>query len=288
MFNIKNMGQITFFQSGLGQKQSGIEQTVMEVYNYYYRVFPEIRTQMKFIPNSSNLKKNLLNLYEENCRVLTTANININIGGDHSMALSSISACLNMFGTKTKVIWIDSYTKINSNINSSDNLNKMPLSFLTKLNDSNNYEWIKNKLKFENLCLIGIREFEPDEINIIKTFNIKTININQFNTNIIQVLKDLILWAGVAPIHISLNINSLDSKFIQCINLDSDEKTSGKIEIEPLIKFINTFCKFTNVLNVDIAELNLNNPDCGCVNKCEKTKSFEYFNKILKSFCLNM
>ena len=192
------------------------------------------------------------------------------------MALSSISACLNMFGTKTKVIWIDSYTKINSNINSSDNLNKMPLSFLTKLNDSNNYEWIKNKLKFENLCLIGIREFEPDEINIIKTFNIKTININQFNTNIIQVLKDLILWAGVAPIHISLNINSLDSKFIQCINLDSDEKTSGKIEIEPLIKFINTFCKFTNVLNVDIAELNLNNPDCGCVNKCEKTKSFDF------------
>ncbi len=201
------------------------------------------------------------------------------------MGIGSVGASLNILGTKTKVIWIDAHADINTMESSpSGNIHGMPLSFLTKLDNSNDYDWIKNRLKFENLCYIGIRDLDPEEIKIIKTYNIKTITVKEFNTNIIQTLKDLILWAGISPIHISLDVDSLDPKFIEY----TGTRVPGGIEIEPLIKFINTFCKFTNVVNVDISELNLNNPDCVHIDKCERTKSFGYFNKILKSFCSNM
>ena len=54
------------------------------------------------------------------------------------------------------------------------------------------------------------------------------------------------------------------------------------------IKFIDVFCQTTNVVNVDLAELNLYNPDCKDMSEDEKNKSFDNFNLILKNLYDNL
>lgn len=263
----------------------------MELYEHYAsecgneNASGNIKPSIKLILNQSNLNLNLKNLYMTNYETLNKKITNINVGGDHSMGISSVGASLNVFKNKTKVIWIDAHADINTRASSpSGNVHGMPLSFITGLDKSFDYPWIQNTLEFQNLCYIGIRDLDPEEINIIKTHNIKTISVREFNSNTTQVIKNLVSWVGTNPVHISFDVDSLDPSFIQY----TGTRVPDGLDYNMVIKFIGMFCKLTNVVNVDISELNLYNPDCENMEPLEKMKSFECFNQILNSFYSSM
>ena len=244
---------------------------------------------MKFIPNTLILKKNLKNLYESNIDTLTKYKSNINIGGDHSMAIGSVCSTLNIYGPNIKVIWIDAHADINTRSSSSSgNVHGMPLSFITGLDKSVDYDFIKNTLPLSNLCYIGIRDLDMEEINIINKFNIKKILSEDFNSNTDNVISDLINWIGPntnTPVHLSFDVDSLDPKYIQC----TGTKSPNGLELSNIIKFLTIICKKNNIVNVDISELNLYEQDY--TNKhysIEKVKSLNNFKLLLQTIYSNI
>ena len=276
---------LIFFQNGLGQKRFGIEKTVYNLFNYYNNKITYNNSNKYFILNKNNLVKNICELYNLNYNLMKYVNnphstININIGGDHSMSIGSLSATLNKYGSYTKVIWIDAHADINTKSSSpSGNVHGMPLGFLTGLDKSQDYGFILTKLKFDNLCYIGIRDLDREEIQTIKTYNIKTIKSTEFNLNINDVVNELSIWCQSNPVHLSIDVDSLDPSYMQF----TGTKAPNGLELIKLIEFINQICTKINIVNIDLAELNLYNPDCVGLEKEDQTKSFENFNLVLET-----
>ena len=276
---------LIFFQNGLGQKRSGIEKTVNNLFNYYNNKITYNNSNKYFIHNTNDLVKNICELYNLNYNLIKYENIpysttNINIGGDHSMSIGSLSATLNTYGSNTKVIWIDAHADINTQSSSpSGNIHGMPLGFLTGLDKSQDYGYISTKLKFDNLYYIGIRDLDIEEIETIKKNNVKTITSTDFNLNTIDVVNKLSSWCKSNPVHLSIDVDSLDPLYMQF----TGTRAPNGLEMSKLIEFINLICPKINIINVDLAELNLYNPDCDGLKKEEQTKSFENFNLILET-----
>lgn len=273
---------LIFFQNGLGQKRFGIEKTVHKLFNYYKNENIYNGSNKYFIHNKNDLAINLCKLYNLNYNLLKSENmkVNINIGGDHSMSIGSLGATLNKYGNDTKVIWIDAHADINTKSSStSGNVHGMPLGFLTGLDKSEKFNYISTKLKFDNLCYIGIRDLDTQEIETIKTHNIKTISSIEFNSNTINIANELSTWCQSKPVHLSIDVDSLDPYYMQFTGTRSPDG----LELHKLIEFINLICPKTNITNVDLAELNLYNPDCKELEREDQTKSFENFNLILET-----
>lgn len=272
---------LIFFQNGRGQLRTGIERTVVELYNSTINT-TNGDTKNHLIPDSYCLKTNLKKLFEYNNSFLSKSQRIINIGGDHSMAIGSLGSTLNIFGSNIKVIWIDAHADINTKSSSpSGNVHGMPLAYLSGLDKSSDYNYLINKLNLNNLCYIGIRDLDTEEINTINKYKIKKILSDEFNSNNDIICSDIIKWIGESKLHLSIDVDSLDPKYMQF----TGTRASGGLDLDKLIKFIKEIKSNCKIVNVDIAELNLYNIDCdNILNKEEeKVKSLENFNLILKS-----
>lgn len=280
------MKHLIFSQNGLGQKRYGIEKTVTKLYHHYSNDMYFLQANKTFIKNTHNLSKNLFNLYEANNDLIKSpSNKIINIGGDHSMSIGSLSASLNRYGPDLKVIWIDAHADINTRSSSkSKNVHGMPLAFLTGIDSSDEYSYLSKYLRFENLCYIGIRQMDNEETKIINKYKIKKVLTDDFNHITDGITSRLINWCKHSPVHLSIDVDSLDPYFMQ---FTGTRVTQG-LQLYSLLKFIDVFCQTANVVNVDLAELNLYNPDCKDMSEDEKNKSFHNFNLILRSLYDNL
>jgi len=200
---------------------------------------------------TNNIFTNILNLYETNKNITGPK---INIGGDHSMAIGTIADSLNKH-PNTKVIWIDAHADLNTYEKSkSKNYHGMPLSYLTGLDKLEYFSFINNKLPFENLLYIGLRDLDNFEVDIIKKNNIKQISVDEFNNNeLSEIYKKISKFIGNDPIHISFDVDGIDPRHIPCTGTPVNNglcfsKTKALLDI----------LYHENILNIDITELNLN------------------------------
>lgn len=284
------MIRIIFFQNGLGQKRTGIEKTVLKLYQHYkYFLSGDKYKNVKnifFIQDKKDIKINLNNLHKTN-KYLLNKNINlnnninpiINIGGDHSMAIGTISASLNRYKNNLKVIWIDAHADINTRKSSpSGNFHGMPLAFLTGLDKLDDFSYIKKNLPMNNLCYIGIRDLDNEEINTIQNNKIKTILCNNFNLNIKNIINDIEKWIGDDYVHLSIDVDGLDPEYIRYTGTISP----NGLELNQLLKFISTICRNKKIVNIDLTELNLYNPELNdMIIKKESEKNFDLILKTL-------
>jgi arginase len=269
------MIHITFSQHGLGQKKEGIEETVETLYDYYFDKLPN-KTIIKCI----DIKNNLITLYNLNYSLLENNLKNINIGGDHSMAIGSIAASLNIYGSRLKVLWFDAHADIHTRTSSpSGNLHGMPLSFLTGLDyDLKNFPYINNLLLFKNLFYIGIRDFEDAEIETINNNFINVMSCNKLNNSNEKAIKELVDWIGKSPVHLSFDVDSLDPIYMPC----TGTTVSDGLEFKPVLYALQILCQKCNVVNIDIAELNLS------INKSYAKTSLDNFNILFDTMYYNI
>ena len=195
-----------------------------------------------------------VNYINQNYEQLYNTIINSNIynalflGNDHSISISSISANLlkypNLF-----VIWID----INPNID--ENNDKNIISILTGINKK--FNWIKNYLNFDKLIYFGINNLTNAEKLFFESNNIIYFTSDFINSNNIEnIIKQINLLIKNNPTHISFNINVLNSNYIDCNILNSE----NGIELLD-IKYL--FESLTNIVSLDIVDFNplIGNPE---------------------------
>ena len=223
--------------------------------------------------------ENAKTIYYNNYINLINNKININIGGDHSISIGSVTASIDKYKDNLFVIWIDAHADINSfEISKTKNTHGTPLHYLTQSNSYLYESWLHdNQLKFENLLYIGIRDLDKYEINKIekeKIKNIDMIDYSQFDLNDLSEhflkLKQII---DGKKIHLSIDVDGLDPKYISC----TGTPVVNGIDLDYLIHLIKYFRK--DIVNVDLVELNLE-----LCPKQEQIVSLTNFLKILDSF----
>ena len=96
----------------------------------------------------------------------------MNIGGDHTMGMGTVSAFLECFADKGKmVLWIDAHADANTReASESGHYHGMPLAFLLGLDQDARFP-LKVQLKPEELLYVGLRDVDPFEKNQVKSFN---------------------------------------------------------------------------------------------------------------------
>ena len=205
--------------------------------------------QITKIKNSGNLFRNINALYKAN---QAASGKIINIGGDHSMSIATISDTLNKYPT-AKVIYFDAHADLNTYKSSkSKHYHGMPLSFVTGLDHDAKFSFINTKLPFENLLYIGSRCWDPYEVNEAYKRNIKFITPDEINKNLSESLNKILNFVGDDPVHVSFDVDSIDPKYIP----STGTPVKNGIELAKA-KLILDKLNSGNIVKMDITELNI-------------------------------
>jgi arginase len=191
----------------------------------------------------------------------------INWGGDHSVAISTVSA----FTTKYPhghVIWIDAHADLNLPSKSlSGNLHGMPLSILCNLEDISkfHFKWIHNYLDPKKLIYVGLRDIDPFEMEMIEKLGITYFTSNEVKQVGMHVvakkIKDIVKGT---PVHISFDIDSVDPSLAPATGLH----IPNGLSIEDLLILGQTCFHHFNLTSVDILEIN---PTLGTMLEIDQT-----------------
>lgn len=213
--------------------------------------------QVKFVNSGANNTSNIydvLKLYHANLNVHKNAP-RVNIGGDHSMSIATVAYTLNHY-PDAKVIWIDAHPDLNTfESSTSKNIHGMPLAILTGLDTElgASYPCVRNKLSFNNLLYIGIRSIDDFERSIINEHQIQYITSTTVNTNIRETLRIISDFVGNSPIHLSFDVDSIDSREMICCGTP----VHSGIKYDSMLPIIKYLSKKNTLVNADITELNV-------------------------------
>lgn len=257
------------FSHHLGQTKNGVEKSPQILCSSLDPFINPIEC-----PITDNLYQNIENLYSENKKI---DDKRINIGGDHSMAIATVSDSLEKYGNNLKVIWMDAHCDINTYKSSpTKNYHGMPLSILTglDLNTRGLFKFLKSKpfLKFENILYLGIRDIDPFEEEVLHKYKIKYINVNEINNFTYNSLNQIEDFVGNNPIHLSFDVDVVDPFYIPSTGTPVGEG----INLESAGILLNNIMKY-NLVSMDITELNL-----AIGNKEDKLKSLNNVRHLMK------
>lgn len=239
-----NYKQIILFPHNLGQTKTGTEEAPEQLDKFINHK----KHRVTRVKNTGNLFKNINNLYKANAKLRGKI---INIGGDHSMAIATISDTLNKY-PDAKVVYFDAHADINTYKRSnSKHYHGMPLSFVTGLDKDAHFSFVKNKLPFKNLLYIGSRCWDLFEVDEVYKKNIKFLTPDEINNNYEESLNKIMEFVGNSPIHVSFDVDSIDPTYIP----STGTPVKNGLKLDNAIKILDNL-NSKNIVNMDITELN--------------------------------
>jgi arginase len=193
----------------------------------------------------------------------------LNLGGDHGMGLGTVHGLLAQ-NPDTVVVWADAHGDVNTPESSpSGNFHGMPLSFLMKVaRDPVLFPWIKRTLLPSRLIMVGPRDLDQAERDIIEDLKISYFSseeMNEFGAR--HLLKKALLEVdpeGRCPIHLSFDVDLFDSMDVI--------STGTRVESGPYMPEIFNLGKILGATgrlrSMDLVELN---PKLGYDSDMRKT-----------------
>ena len=224
--------------------------------------------------------KNVSQVMEINRRLYNEVYSSLNnsfpliIGGDHSLAIGSISAVLDYYCGDVSVIYLDKHTDIHTEATSpSGNMHGIPLSSCigrcNKILELGNY-----RLNTKNLFFLGICNYEKEEIDYInktKIFNLKDNEINE--NNISQIVADLKKKIKTKHIHLSFDLDCIRDIDFHAVNVSANNtyQDNKGLSFAIVKKLLEELLKNLNLCSVDLVEYNpLLDKDSTCLKKIEE------------------
>jgi arginase len=154
-------------------------------------------------------------------RSLDQGEIPIVLGGDHSIAIGTVSGVSEHFrnrGQKVGLIWVDAHGDMNTPESSpTGNIHGMPLATLCGMGHPRLVEmggfWPKVDRK--NVCLIGIRDIDEVERKIVKSSGIHAYTMRDVDERGMRaIMQECIGFAndGTAGFHVSFDLDGMDPR----------------------------------------------------------------------------
>lgn len=194
------------------------------------------------------------------------------IGGDHSIAIGSVSGTKMAFPTeRLGVIWIDAHADLHSPWTTpSGNVHGMPLSLLMNIEKKGRNKprvftmdtWDRlrkigmsgAKLQPSDLVFIALRDYEPEEEAIIKEHGIKVITVAQLRERGAEgVVKDTLSYLNACDkIHVSFDVDSLDPS----ISVGTGTPVPGGLSLDEARTLLTGLCADNKTATLDVVEIN--------------------------------
>ncbi|CAN0398937.1 arginase, hepatic-like [Lampetra fluviatilis] len=143
----------------------------------------------------------------------------ITIGGDHSLAIGSVSGHA-MARPNLGVIWVDAHADINTPLTSpSGNLHGQPLAFLlqeltSKVPAVPGLSWVSPCLTVQDIVYIGLRDIDPGEHYILKNYGMQYFSMRHVDRlgirKVMEMSLEFLNPRGRRPIHLSYDIDAFD------------------------------------------------------------------------------
>ncbi|QRN49075.1 arginase [Macrococcoides bohemicum] len=260
-----NMGPDAMRYAGLIERLENIGHTVIDQGNVELPAIDmkKYKSEQGGLRNLEEVTTFCESLCEKVDGVVQKGNYPVVIGGDHSIAMGTISGIAKHY-ENLGVIWYDAHGDLNIDETSpSGNIHGMPLRALIGdgHEDLVNIGGYKNKVKIENIVLIGMRDLDEGEKAYIKEVGIKTYTMADIDRlGIGTVIAETLAYLDKCDgIHLSLDVDALDpvetpgtgttvpggityreSHFALELLNDSEKITSFEIvEVNPLIDIYN-------------------------------------------------
>lgn len=192
------------------------------------------------------------------------------IGGDHSCAIGTWSGVAAALQEQIGMIWVDAHLDSHTPDSSdSKNIHGMALASLLQHGpkELTTIATANRKINPQNLVIIGARDFEAAEIELLKTLNVKIFymsDIIEQGLDSIFAQSIQIAAANCAGFGISIDIDAIEPKDAPATAIKSTPGIRSKELTEAVSKYIKNNDKF---LGLEIAEFF---PDKDIENKTEK------------------
>jgi arginase len=212
------------------------------------------------------------NLAEQVYSSIKSGNFPFIIGGDHSLGMGSIAASSRYFND-IAVIWVDAHGDINTHETSpSGNIHGMPLAASMGVGHPSltNIYFEGQKVKPENVYILGARDIDPGEIQLAKDLNLNLYSMDIVREkgliNILKEIIDKVKISNVDGVHLSFDIDVLDKSIVPGTGTAVDNGFNldeGKLVFTKLLE--ENF-----VTSMDFVELNplLDDPDKKTIKVC--------------------
>lgn len=140
------------------------------------------------------------------------------VGGDHSIALGSLSATLD-FDPDAAVIWFDAHTDINTEATSpSHNAHGMPMAAMLHLCESELNELATVPIKSDHIFYLGVRDVDDGEQEILQKYPIHAYTIHDIQqqgiASVLQQISSQLNQLQVKTIHLSFDIDGMDPSLV--------------------------------------------------------------------------
>ena len=162
-------------------------------------------------------------LAEQTYSTLQAGHIPLVIGGDHSIAHGTVAGVAKHYKEKDQsigLIWFDAHGDMNiPECSPSGNIHGMPLAHLLGYGDSElaSIMGFMPKVKPENVVLIGIRDVDKNEREMINQSGIKTYTMRDIDElGMAHISREAveIVCDGTAGFHLSFDVDGCDPSVI--------------------------------------------------------------------------
>lgn len=196
-------------------------------------------------------------IYQESLKHIHSQNFPLWIGGDHSQAMSTISALIHL-NPNYKIFWIDAHADCNTPMSSpSGNWHGMPLAALLNLfskTELTGMDFMHQTLKPENVVLFGVRDIDPGEKKVLAQSQVKYFTMEDIKKmGFSKCLHESLTYLGTTnPIHLSFDVDALDPQIMPC----TGTPVQGGITYEDMLLIAKEAGKLKNFSSMEIVEYN--------------------------------
>lgn len=183
------------------------------------------------------------------------------LGGDHSLAMGSVSGTSKFCSQKRKsigLLWVDAHGDINTPATTpSGNIHGMPVAHLLGLGDAAfaRIGGFSPKVLPQNTCLIGIRDLDPGERKIIKEQGVHVFTMKDIDLHgAAKVFEKALTLAadGTAGVHLSFDIDAVDPSYA----MGTGTPKEGGLTIREAHLFMELLADSGKCLGMDMTEVN--------------------------------
>ena len=183
----------------------------------------------------------------------------ITLGGDHALATGSVAGVSKYFNGDIAVIWIDAHGDINTfETSPSGNVHGMPLAASMGFGDKSltNLYFDGIKVKKENVFIIGARDLDEGELQLIKDIDLTVWNMDKVREigveQVCQELLEALEARGIKNIHLSFDIDSVDPEIMK----GTGTPVPGGFNINDAEKLLTSIFNTRLVKSMDFVEFN--------------------------------
>lgn len=211
-----DMGPSAIRYAGVIERIEAIGHEVIDEGNIQIEVAKNAETQNSKLRNLNEVIKANTSLAEKVEKTVESGRFPLVLGGDHSIAIGTLAGLATAY-KNLGVIWYDAHADLNTSETSpSGNIHGMPMAVSIGLGDEQlvNIHTAGQKVKPENIVIIGARSVDPGERELIKEKGIKVYTMHEIDKyGMATVMQDSIAYLQsreLDGVHLSLDLDGLD------------------------------------------------------------------------------